>query len=201
MYHDWTVKRKYELKERAKSQEATRRRIVEAAIELHRTLGPARTSVSAIAERAGVQRHTFYRHFPDERSLGLACSGLYSERNPLPDPAGWRRIEDAEQRLRKALTELYLFYGRNEEMLANVTRDSETDPLVRELTEFRFGPGLAAIRESLAEVLPRRHRKADAALDLALDFQTWRRLVRSGGLTEAQAAGLMAHMTLCAAGR
>ena len=92
--------RKYELKARAERQEETRRRIVEAAIDLHRTLGPAHTSFSAIAERAGVQRHTLYRHFPDERAMGLACSGLYSERNPLPDPAPWWQIEDPEARLR-----------------------------------------------------------------------------------------------------
>jgi AcrR family transcriptional regulator len=195
------MKRKYELKERAKSQEATRRRIVEAAIDLHGTIGPARTTVSAIAERAGVQRHTFYRHFPDERSLGLACSGLYSERNPVPDPTGWREIRDPEDRFHKALAVLYGFYEQNEPMLANVVRDGETDPLIRELGELRFGPGLAAIRASLMEVLPRRHRKANAALDLALDFRTWQRLVRGSGLTAVQAAELMAHVALCAGAR
>jgi len=193
------MRRKYELKQRAKSQEATRQRIVEAAVELHGTIGPARTPVSAIAERAGVQRHTYYRHFPDERSLGLACSGLHVERNPLPDPAGWRDFSDPEARLRQALGELYDYYERNEAMLTNVTRDGETDPLIRELAELRFGPGLGAIRESLAGVLPRKHRNAGAALDLALEFSTWRRLVRGSGLTERQAVELMAGMLLCAA--
>ena len=80
------AKRKYEMKKRAEAQEATRRRIVEAAIELHGTLGPAHTSVSAIAERAGVQRHTYYRHFPDERSLVMACSGLYTRAQPAAGP-------------------------------------------------------------------------------------------------------------------
>ena len=74
--------RKYELKERAERQEETRRRIVEAAIELHGTLGPARTSSARSPSGPGVQRHTFYRHFPDERALGLACSGLYSSATP-----------------------------------------------------------------------------------------------------------------------
>src|ERR1700704_615036 len=105
-----TSGRKYELRKRAERQEETRRRIVEAAIELHGTVGPARTSVSAIAARAGVQRHTYYRHFPDERSLGLACSGLYMERNPLPDPAPWRAIRDPEKRLRRCLGDLYAYY-------------------------------------------------------------------------------------------
>ena len=191
--------RKYELKQRAERQEATRRRIVEAAVELHSTVGPSRTTVSAIAERAGVQRHTYYRHFPDERSLGFACSGLYTERNPLPDPAPWREIADPRQCLRRGLGELYAYYERNEPMLANVVRDAEVDPLTRELSELRFGPGLGAIRDALGAALPRGHRKAQAALDLALEFRTWRQLVRSSGLTGRQAADLMAGVLLCAA--
>src|SRR5438093_7923993 len=99
--------RKYELKRRAERQHETRRRIVEAAIELHRTKGPARTTVSDIARLAGVQRHTFYRHFPDERALGLACSGTFLELNPPPDGTTWRAIGDPEERLRAALSELY----------------------------------------------------------------------------------------------
>src|SRR3954453_4635610 len=99
--------RKYELKARAERQEETRRRIVEAAIDLHRTIGPAQTSFSAIAERAGVKRHTLYRHFPDERAMGLACSGLYADRNPLPDPAPWLEMGDPEERLRAGLGALY----------------------------------------------------------------------------------------------
>src|SRR3954452_12985814 len=117
--------RKYELKKRAERQDETRIRIVEAAIDLHTTIGPVRTSVSAIAERAGVQRHTYYRYFPDERSLGLACSGLYAQRNPLPDPGPWREIRDPGERLRRGLEELYEYYERNEPMLSNITRDAE----------------------------------------------------------------------------
>ena len=82
--------RTYQLKRRAERQDQTRQRIVDAAIALHTTVGPAWTTVSAIAERAGVQRHTVYSHFPDERALGLACSGCYVERSPLPDASTWR---------------------------------------------------------------------------------------------------------------
>ena len=85
--NNFVMARKYELKRRAERQEETRRRIVEAAIELHRTKGPARTTLTDIARLAGVQRNTLYRHFPDERAIGLACSGLYMELNPPPDPA------------------------------------------------------------------------------------------------------------------
>src|SRR5678815_2610442 len=85
--------RTYTLKRRAEQQADTRRRIVEAAVELHGTVGPARTTVSMVADRAGVQRHTFYAHFPDERDLLMACSGLVFERDPLPDAAPWRAIE------------------------------------------------------------------------------------------------------------
>jgi AcrR family transcriptional regulator len=192
--------RKYELRKRAERQEETRRRIVQAAVDLHGTIGPAGTTVSAIADRAGVQRHTFYRHFPDERALGMACSGLHIERNPLPDPEPWRELADPGDRLRKGLGELYAYFERNEGMLTNVTRDAETDALIRELSELRFGPGMEAIGAVLAEVLPRpRRRPTQAALALALAFGTWKLLVRSGGLTSRQAADLTAQTTLCAA--
>jgi AcrR family transcriptional regulator len=188
--------RSYQLKKRAERQEETRRRIVEAAVDLHGTIGPARTSVSAIAERAGVQRHTYYRHFPNERSLGLACSGLYSERNPLPDPAPWRDIGDPEKRLRHGLDELYAYYERNEPMLSNVMRDAEVDPLVAELAGMRFGPGMAAIRAVLAN--GRRSKRALALLDVALAFSTWRMLTREGGLDRADAVKTMVAAVVCA---
>src|SRR5215510_8703283 len=105
--------RSYNLKKRAEQQADTRLRIVEAAVELHGTVGPAATTVSMVAERAGVQRHTFYAHFPDERSLFMACSGLALERDPLPDAAAWRDIGDGHERLRSGLTALYGWYERN----------------------------------------------------------------------------------------
>src|SRR4029077_9727775 len=86
--------RTYTLKRRAEQQAETRQRIVEAAVELHSSVGPARTTVSMIADRAGVQRHTFYAHFPDERGVFVACSGLVAERDPLPDAEPWRAIDD-----------------------------------------------------------------------------------------------------------
>src|SRR3954447_2484557 len=95
-------KRKYEKKRRAELEEETRRRITETAVELHGTVGPARTSISAIAERAGVRRSTVYRHFPDEEALFHACSSHWANANPLPDPAPWEAIDDPDERLRTA---------------------------------------------------------------------------------------------------
>ena len=89
MYHHFLMARPYQLKRRAERQEMTRRRIIEAAIELHQTIGPAATTVSEIAERAQVGRVTVYRHFPDELTLARACSGLYFTRHPAPDPDRW----------------------------------------------------------------------------------------------------------------
>src|ERR1700754_582759 len=99
--------RTYTLKRRAEQQADTRRRIVEAAVELHGTVGPAATTVSMVAERAGVQRHTFYAHFPDERSLLMACSALVFERDPFPDAALLRTIDDPVERLRAGLRGIY----------------------------------------------------------------------------------------------
>jgi AcrR family transcriptional regulator len=191
--------RTYRLKKRAERQEETRLRIVEAAIDLHRTVGPARATVSAIAEQAGVERHTYYRHFPEERNLFNGCTGLYMERNPLPDPAAWREIPDPRKRLLRGLSEMYSYYERNEAMLTNVVRDAEVHPLTRETFERHVAPQLGAIGEALADGLPRR-RSIQAAIMLALDFNTWRLLVRRGGLSTRQAAQLMTTTLSCVSG-
>ena len=171
-------RRNYELKKRAVAQEATRRRIVEAAVELHEKFGPAQTSVSAIAERAGVQRHTYYRHFPDERSLALACSGLHIERKPPPDPEPWAEIDDPVERLATGLDELYRYYAADERMLTSVTRDAELDPLVREIAKLRFGGpddgDTRGARERLARAGTRAGRPRAAVHNVALtDTRQW----------------------------
>ncbi len=110
-------RRKYEKKRRAESEAQTRRRITESAVELHGSLGPARTTMSAVAEHAGVRRSTLYRHFPDEKALFGACSAHWAAQNPPPDIEAWAAIDDPDERLAAALSELYAFYGRTEEML------------------------------------------------------------------------------------
>jgi AcrR family transcriptional regulator len=194
--------RKYELKRRAERKEETRRRIVEAAIDLHATVGPARATVSAIAERAGVQRHTFYRHFPDERSLGDACSGLHLERHPLPEPGTWRQMADPRARMRAGLDALYAYFAANEGMLANVLRDAEVHELTREIVQAKIGPPLEAIQEVLVAgfgVRGGRRLRLRAAVGLATDFQTWRLLVRRSGMPQADAVELMTRLVACAA--
>ncbi|MGH6922664.1 MAG: TetR/AcrR family transcriptional regulator, partial [Propylenella sp.] len=141
--------RTYTLGRRAEQQAETRRRIVEAAVDLHGTVGPASTTVSMIAERAGVQRHTLYAHFPDDRSLFLACSGLAMERDPLPDADPWRAIEDRRERLRTGLEAIYAWYERNAELTACVLRDAEFHALTREINEMWTGPQMAAYQEVL----------------------------------------------------
>jgi AcrR family transcriptional regulator len=186
--------RKYELKRRAERQEETRRRIVEAAVELHGSIGPARTTVSDIARRAGVQRHTYYSHFPTERSLALACSGLHTDQNPLPDPEPWRGIPDPEARLRRALRELYDYYADNEAMLANIMRDAEIDPLTYEMFALRRGKRFERMREVLVEGFAtngRPRKTLRAALELALSFRTWQTLVRRAGVGRETAVAVM----------
>ena len=172
----------------AEREAETRQRIVEAAVELHGEVGPAQTTVSMIAERAGVQRHTVYAHFADDRELLMACSGLHAGREPLPSPDAWSSIEDPSTRLRAALTALYGWFARNEAMTANVLRDAERSALVREVSGLRFGTGFAAIGASVASGLAPNGR---AALALALSFFTWRTLVREAGLEPNAAVELM----------
>ncbi|HXF98674.1 MAG TPA: helix-turn-helix domain-containing protein, partial [Gaiellaceae bacterium] len=150
-------RRAYELRRRAERQEETRRRIVAAAVELHTTLGPARTTVQAIAERAGVTRPTVYAHFPDTRSLFEACSGHVRAAVPPPDPAPWRAIADPAERLETALRELYAYYERLEPLLENVQRDAAAMPLVAEMNAYRVRH-LERIRDVLLEAWPARGR-------------------------------------------
>ena len=180
--------RTYTLKRRAEQQAATRQRIVEAAVDLHGSTGPALTTISMIAERAGVQRHTVYAHFPDDRSLFLACSGLVQERDPIPDAGAWRTVADRRERLRIGLSALYDWYERNAELIACVMRDAEIHPLTREVSELRFGSYMAAYHEVLGATLSTTQR---AVLRLAVSFFSWRTLVRDGGLGQAAAVEAM----------
>lgn len=187
--------RTYTLKRRAEQQAATRQRIVEAAVELHSSLGPAATTFSMIAERAGVQRHTLYAHFPDERSLYLACSGLAMERDPLPNAEAWAAIGDRGERLRTGLAAIYGWYERNASLAACVLRDAEHHALTSEIVEMRMGPTMARYRHVLGARLGARQR---AVLPLALSFFTWRSLARDGGLETHVAADVMARAVECA---
>ena len=123
-------KRTYRKKRRAELEAQTRLRITESTVELHGTLGPSRTSISAVAQRAGVRRSTVYRHFPDEAALFAACTAHWMGLNPPPDLAGWALIEDPDERLKQALAELYAYYRRTEPMLQNLHRDEATVPIV-----------------------------------------------------------------------
>jgi AcrR family transcriptional regulator len=187
--------RTYTLKRRAEQQAKTRQRIVESAVELHSTVGPARTTVSMIAEKAGVQRHTLYAHFPDERSLFLACSGHVAERDPMPDAAPWETIEDWRERLRVALRAIYDWYGRNAEMLSNVLRDMEVHTVARETAELRFGPFISRYHKVLGEKLSAKQRPM---LTLALSFHTWRTLVRDSEMKSGAAVETMIEAIDCA---
>jgi len=180
--------RTYTLRKRAEQQAETRLRIVEAAVDLHSTVGPAATTVSMVAERAGVQRHTFYAHFPDERSLLNACSSLSLERDPLPEAAPWRKIEDKRERVRTGLAAIYTWYERNAALAGCVLHDAEHHPLVRETAERTWAPYIHAYHDVLGANLSAKQR---AMLGLALSFYTWRTLTREGGLKQAAAVKVM----------
>jgi AcrR family transcriptional regulator len=190
--------RTYTLKRRAEQQSETRQRIVDAAVALHGEIGPARSSLSQVAERAGVQRNTLYAHFPDERSLLLACSGQTMERDPLPSADGLRGLPDGEARLRTGLAALYGWYARNAAIAGCVLRDAQVSPLVQEITALRFGEPMAALESALARGLLAPQR---ALLRLALEFATWRSLAQDSRLKPAAAVDAMVRAILGASGR
>lgn len=193
--------RKYEQRRRAEQQEETRRRIMAAAVELHESVGPARATISAIAERAGVQRLTVYRHFPDERALFVACTSHYQAENPPPDPGPWGEVPDPEERLRIALTEVYSYYRRVEPMMSNSVRDMPIKPVLYEILApvFEHWERMRGVLAVGWNVRGRRRRLLLAAIGHALDFETWRSLVRRQGLDDEGAVQVMVSTVRCAA--
>jgi AcrR family transcriptional regulator len=194
-------KRTYRMKRRAELQEQTRLRITQSAVELHGTLGPARTSMSAVAEHAGVRRSTLYRHFPDEAALFGACSAHWAAANPPPDPGAWAAISDPDERLRVAIGELHAFYGRAEGMFDNLFRDETTVPVVGE----HFGAFrgyLAAAADTLMAGRGLRgaaKRRTAAAIGHAIAYSTWKSLAREQALSDREAATLLRSLVSGAA--
>lgn len=181
--------RRYTLKRRAERQAETRQRIVQAAIDLHGSVGPGRTTLSMVAERAGVQRNTLYAHFPDEWALALACSGTSLEADPLPDAETWRALPACE-RLRTGLGDVYGWYERNAGIAACVLRDAEWHDTTRRITELRIAPSIAAWNDVLGKG---RDAAGRAMLRLALDYHAWRSLAVDGGLGTPEAVQTMAR--------
>jgi len=191
-----TTRRRYELKKRADEMAETRRRITEAAVHLHGTVGPARTTLSAVAEQAGVQRQTVYRHFPTEADLFAACSAHWAAANPWPDLETWRAIGDPRARLARGLDELYGWYERTEPMLANVLRDLELVEAMRSAAA-PLGSFFAETVDVLGVgwgVRGRRRAVLTAALRHAVDFHVWRSLAWETGVTRADAVRLVAAL-------
>jgi AcrR family transcriptional regulator len=186
--------RAYRKRRRAELEVETRRRITEATVRLHGTVGPARTTVSSIADEAGVQRGTVYRHFPDDQALYDACTAHFYGRHPRPDLHGWARISDPEKRLRRALADIYAWYGQTEGMLLNTQRDAaHVPPRTRE--------SFLAYFEEARGILMRGRRERGRPRDLVaavighgISFATWRSLVREQGLDVEDAVELMARM-------
>jgi AcrR family transcriptional regulator len=181
---------------RAEQVDETRQRIVEAAVEVHSTLGPAAGTISAIAERAGVTRLTVYRHFPDETALFAACSAHWLAGQIPPDPDAWAAIPDPAERLRTGLTDLYRFYCDGEQMLTNIYRDRAALPEA-------YRTGLEERDTQLADLLaapfrgtPTRRRLLRALIGHAAAFWTWRSLCVDQGLAQTQAVPAMVALIL-----
>ena len=207
MDREKTGSRPYRFRRRAESVEATRRRIAQAAFELHGLIGPAQTTIAGVAERAGVERATVYRHFPDDLSLFRACIAHGMGAHPFPDPATWGSVDDPADRLRMGLAELYAFYRRTAYVWVNVLRDM---PRLPTFQQANAEAGVFAYFEEVGAVLSEgwriagRNRSSRAALlraavGHATEFQTWHGLVRGHGLDDRQVVEMMTVMVRCLA--
>lgn len=193
-------KRRYEKKRRAEAEAQTRLRITESAVALHGTLGPAQTTMSAVAAHAGVRRSTLYRHFPDEAALFGACSAHWAAENPPPDITRWEQVEDPAERLAAALGEMYRYYRRAGAMIDKLLRDEQRVPVVAE----KFAPYHRFLAMA-AEILGRGRglrgkaaKRTRAAIGHALAFRTWQDLTDAQGLDDEQAAELMSRLVAVA---
>lgn len=191
-------RRKYTLKQRAKQQEETRARIVEATMALHEEVGPRNATVSAIAERAGVQRLTVYRHFPNDTALFQACTSCWLERHPPPDPRSWSDCDLPLERSRTALHALYRYYRGTHEMWRVSYRDLDEVPALAEPMA-GFEDYLKGVRDDLVRSwnpATGQRQRLTAAIALSLRFSTWDSLQREG-MKEKPAASLMADWLTC----
>jgi AcrR family transcriptional regulator len=186
------------MRARQENVEQTRLRITEATMRLHERIGPAATTVSAIAEEAGVTRLTVYRHFPDDAALVIACSGHWRALHPRPDSSRWTSIADPVERLRTALSETYSWAREAAPMVIKIHRDLDAMPAF-------VGELLAAEEQSRVDVLAKgfrahgRHaRRLHAALRHALHIHTWQSLCIDGGLDNDEAVELMVATVLAA---
>jgi AcrR family transcriptional regulator len=190
----------YRKRKRAAEELRTRERITEAAVALHESMGPGHTTVKAIAERAGVQRATVYRHFPDEQALFNACTASFFASHPMPNPSEWARVASPDERLVQALVDLYAWYGETEKMLFNSVRDIERVPAATRDSFLGYFDAVHATlivgRRGSARALTR----SAAAIGHAISFPTWRSLVREQGLAPDEAIALVVAMVE-AAGR
>jgi AcrR family transcriptional regulator len=184
-----TEKRRYELKARAASQQATRARIAAAAAELHEEVGIGRTTVADIARRAGVQRLTVYNHFADLGALLPACTAHYLELHPRPDLSPALALTDPAARLEAALAAHYAWYREAAPMQRRVQGERTTVPELDAWLRRSSDLALAGLADGLAEGIDRPDARTLVAL--ALDFWTWQRL-DAEGLDDAAAATLMA---------
>jgi AcrR family transcriptional regulator len=193
---DRIEKRPYRMRRRAELEEQTRHRITEATVALHGTVGPSRTSVSAIAERAGVRRSTVYRHFPDDASLFEACSAHFLESNPVPDIGAWERVGDPDARLRLALGELYARYRRTRTMLENILRDEPTMPVLARI----FSRQRRYLATAVDVLMEGRDDRATvrAAIGHAVAFSTWRSLAVDQRLDDPAAVELICRLVAAA---
>ncbi len=191
-------KRKYELRKRADKQAETRRRIVEATVMFHSTIGPARTTVADICRQAGIQRTTFYRHFPDELSLFKECRAFVAHEKPLPDPDACSAIADPTGRVRTGLAAAYAYYRQNEQQMAAIIRDSEVMPAGGAF--FQFADRLRDVMAAGWKARGKRQARILAACGHSADFQAWRSLARKQGLSDGEVIEAMVTLVRAAAG-
>jgi AcrR family transcriptional regulator len=189
------------MRKRADQVEATRQRIIEAAVRLHTTVGPANTTITALAEEAGVTRLTVYRHFPDETPLFTACLEHWYDEHPAPDLAAWHAIGDVEKRFHHGLRDLYAWYGDTGQDLLPIYRDAEALPPAARATMQSQSDDFVDALTAGAGARGNARQRLRAAAGHAVSYWTWHSLVVEQSLESEDAAYLAASLLFVATGR
>jgi AcrR family transcriptional regulator len=158
---------------RAESEAETRDRIVAAVVALHEEVGPRQTTIKSIAERAGVQRLTVYRHFPGQRELIAACSARWNEQQRPPDPPSEGALSRAQAAA--SLVALYRYYRDGEVMLTKVVADAPFMPEVQEVMR-PFSDYLDVFASALMRAWRGKSSRRGVTLRHAVEFTTWQSL-------------------------
>ena len=175
------ARRKYVSEARRAQVEETRHRILESLAQVVAESGEGEVIFEAIAQKAGIERRTVFRYFPNREALMRAFWSWINERlaaQTLP-----KDFED----LLKLPIEVFSGFDRNEGIIraslhSSTGREMRLAALSERRKSFR-----KAVSDGLNEVSPVERKRMEAAAHLLYSAAAWETLKDYGGLSGREA--------------